>query len=568
MTVDTKNIGYKWRGAHNPLATYGKGDVVMLNGIPHRHNGAAFTPMSGPLAASGHQLGAIASGSGPSIPTGIPGQNLKWSANGPEYQFDSGRRSTGAVALAKTFWSNPERYNGNFSNAAIMSDGGVMTWGLNQNGCLGNGTTTQINRTLPGRVGFSNAPGMSKLFALYAGSYMAIDEFGRLWAWGYNNQGQLGVGDTTTRYTPVLSSGSGELPDSEQVVDIAYSAHYSGNQGVIALTANGNAYFAGYNAVNMAGINDNNASENILSWRRIPVDFFVAKAFVCNEGSYPGTALLNPQGHCYFAGHGVFTDYSNNQSGTAPRHVLWNESIQRPVVDFSIANSCAYVNTSAYSTQYYFYAVVHADGGIQTKQSAYSMSLVDTTHPSYQSARYTPDDRISDVAQLLCFSGQNETMVALKKDGTIWACGYKQDIMQGGATNPYATTAYLNENVWQQLTELGSNNTRMVGMGGQYNKTIAVLKPNGTAAVFGNAQMGQNANGRPEGGYRGDVLLRGNIIDVTLQGDTWVYPGGNMIMSTFLLSDGSIYTSGHGGYYQLGNDDDGDTRSAPSIVLT
>jgi hypothetical protein len=80
--------------------------------------------------------------------------------------------------------------------------------------------------------------------------------------------------------------------------------------------------------------------------------------------------------------------------------------------------------------------------------------------------------------------------------------------------------------------------------------------------------MGQNANGRPEGGYRGDVLLRGNIIDVTLQGDTWVYPGGNMIMSTFLLSDGSIYTSGHGGYYQLGNDDDGDTRSAPSIVLT
>jgi len=87
---------------------------------------------------------------------------------------------------------------GNQHTVAIRGDGSLWTWGRNNRGQLGNGTTSARN-PLPTRVGtdydwayvstdFDNA--------------FAIRTDGTLWAWGDNREGWLGDGTRTDRHTP------------------------------------------------------------------------------------------------------------------------------------------------------------------------------------------------------------------------------------------------------------------------------------------------------------------------------------------------------------------------------
>ena len=72
-----------------------------------------------------------------------------------------------------------------------MKNGSVWTWGNNDRGQLGIGTLT--NSDVPVRV---HVPKGVTFLKVNSGGYASygIDNTGRLWAWGDNSEGQLGIG--------------------------------------------------------------------------------------------------------------------------------------------------------------------------------------------------------------------------------------------------------------------------------------------------------------------------------------------------------------------------------------
>ncbi len=85
----------------------------------------------------------------------------------------------------------------------LAADGTVWAWGDNGNGQLGLGDTTR--RTTPVQV---VATGFAAVSA--GGSHsLTVKTDGKLWAWGNNGNGQLRLGDTMQQTTPVQVAGPG-----------------------------------------------------------------------------------------------------------------------------------------------------------------------------------------------------------------------------------------------------------------------------------------------------------------------------------------------------------------------
>src|SRR5215210_7760298 len=85
---------------------------------------------------------------------------------------------------------------------ALKSDGTVWTWGWNVDGQLGIGSN--IDKTFPVKV-----PGLTGVIKIAAGTYhvLALKNDGTVWAWGDNISGQIGDNSTTDRTSPVQVSG-------------------------------------------------------------------------------------------------------------------------------------------------------------------------------------------------------------------------------------------------------------------------------------------------------------------------------------------------------------------------
>jgi len=163
---------------------------------------------------------------------------------------------------------------------ALDESGNLWVWGNNTNGQLGMnaidpGATQQVTtqtqpQQLP-RSAFTTAanPSGQSVVAIWAcgsgtqGWSYAVTQDGNLWAWGYNASGQLGTGNTTTQYAPILISavtgtagtyfGSGAIGSITkiQVLDDNAGTTYA---CAAILTSTNQIYVTGNNASGWAGI--------------------------------------------------------------------------------------------------------------------------------------------------------------------------------------------------------------------------------------------------------------------------------------------------------------------------
>ena len=149
-------------------------------------------------------VSAIASGYRHALAVKSDGTAWAWGYNGYG-ELGNGTTTNSAVPVQVSGLSNVTAVAGGYYHSlALAADGGVWAWGENTSGQLGNGTST--NSDLPVRV--SGLPGTSNATAVAAGvshSNVLLAN-GTVWSWGDNNDGQLGNGSTTGTTVPVQTS--------------------------------------------------------------------------------------------------------------------------------------------------------------------------------------------------------------------------------------------------------------------------------------------------------------------------------------------------------------------------
>ncbi len=129
---------------------------------------------------------------------------------------------------------------------ALRSDGIVFAWGANRFGQLGNGAPSYSPVSVPVKVA-----GLSQVTGISAGSDSAlaaeasgISAITSVWAWGNNDDGQLGDGTTTVHSTPERVTG---LPVSIAGITV-------GAQFAAVLGTDGSVWSWGSNALGQLNI--------------------------------------------------------------------------------------------------------------------------------------------------------------------------------------------------------------------------------------------------------------------------------------------------------------------------
>jgi len=191
---------------------------------------------------------------------------------------------TGIVAIA----------GGDSYSLALKNDGTVWACGSNMYGQLGNGTTGG-NITTAFQV-----PGLSGITTIACGSLSsyALKSDGTMWSWGYNDYGELGLGDTLMRTSPTQITGLTGITSIE-----------AGMQHCLVLKNDGTVRAWGYNTSGQVGDGTLiNRTSPVLVNSLCPV----SQGCSANFSLYPDTLIL----HTYWA--------VNYSSGASPLHYDWN----------------------------------------------------------------------------------------------------------------------------------------------------------------------------------------------------------------------------------------------------
>ena len=132
-----------------------------------------------------------------------------WGNNGGGELADNTTTTRSSPVQTVTYGSNWKQVFGgstSYNYTAIKTDGTLWCWGNNQYGQLGDNSSVILRSSPVQTVAF----GTNWKTAACAGYHMtAIKTDGTLWAWGRNNNGQLGDNTITDRSSPVQTIAFG-----------------------------------------------------------------------------------------------------------------------------------------------------------------------------------------------------------------------------------------------------------------------------------------------------------------------------------------------------------------------
>ena len=143
---------------------------------------------------------------------------------------------------------------GDYHSLAITTDDKIYAWGRNTNGELGNGVTGGSS-SIPVLVDMTGALSGKTVISITGGDHhtVAATSEGKLYAWGANDNGQLGTGNNTPSNVPVAITG----PSGRRFVAVEAGVFHT-----LALTTEGEVWAFGAGTEGLLG-NGGTAASNV-----------------------------------------------------------------------------------------------------------------------------------------------------------------------------------------------------------------------------------------------------------------------------------------------------------------
>jgi len=265
---------------------------------------------------------------------------------------------------------------------ALQADGRVFAWGTNGNGQLGDGTTTNRNPGVEVQLGPGQA--LTGVVAIAAGQShsLALTADGRVWAWGWNGDGQLGDGTTTQRTLPT------PVPGIDGVVALGAGTRHS----LAVRAADGSAWSWGMNGFGQLG---DGTRTNRLS--PVPVEGMTGTVAVTGSESASSTAV-DAGGFVWAWGQGLLGD------GTGLSRLV-------PVRVVSLSDVSAVTSGTSFSlalAEGRAWVWGNCDGG-QAGDGTTGSKLLPGIVPTLSS--------------IVRIGGTASTVLAVESDGSVWTWG-------------------------------------------------------------------------------------------------------------------------------------------------
>ena len=328
---------------------------------------------------------------------------------------------------------------GGSHSLALMEYGTVWSWGDNHNGQLGDGTFIS-NRTATMRVG-----GLSTITSISGGGghNLALKEDGTVWTWGWNAYGQVGNGTTTNELA------AEQIRELNNITAIAGGDYHS-----LALKNDGTVWTWGLNNYGQLG-------DGTTTNRSKPVQVSGLSGVIAIAGEYYHSLALKNDGTVWAWGAndgGQLGDGTTTQRSTPVQVSGLSEII-------AIAGG-------------YHSLALKNDGTVWAWGLNNYGQLGDGTTISRNMAI-----QVSGLNNVYAIAGGDVYSLALKEDGTVWAWGSNSYGQLGDGTRTNRSTA---------VQIIGLNGVTDISGGGYHSLAI---KNDGTVWAWGDNYAGQLGSG-------------------------------------------------------------------------
>ena len=398
-------------------------------------------------------------------------------------------------------------------SSAIDNSSRLWTWGSNVGGQLGLGTT--INTSSPVQT-IAGGNTWKTLGSGPTGALASIQTNNSLWLWGCNNCGQLGTGTTIDASSPVQTVGAATT----------WKQVSTSQNNSAAVKTDGTLWVWGDNSKTQLGTGYLNTSATLTfatnNWQQISNSGLLCARFAIK---CDGT-LWAWGSNCF----GVTCVTGNLGDGTvinrsSPVLVLGSSSTWRPtnVVWTQIAGG-------AWMT-----------GGIKSDGTLWTWGYNNLGHGTTVS-KSSPVQTVAGGTTWCHINVGYQNFAAIKTDGTLWTWGLNSSgqLGNGLTTNASSPVQTIDTSTtWKQTSFSASPGA------GNGAITVAAIKTDGTLWTWGYGRCGPLGDGT--------TSLKSSPVQTIAGGTTWCQVAGALGRAfAAIKTDGTLWTWGFNNQFQLG----------------